>query len=334
MLVVYAVILLGVGALAFFIAQPEGRQSVLFLNPYTYLQKIKHDRPDLILVGNSWLQVNVDRTLLNTLLSNMEHRPVHVLFAAESGRPNAWFYVMLKNQIAASGHSEIPVGLFFAGNSFMGYNRHLDGAAVWAVGKLMTQDEPALLRKTRLRQPAAGLLANYRPDLRAIGQFLLNTWANSCSVWIPGQHDAKRLIEARFQIKASRPFEVFKLVADQPPEAIEQKDFGCEDIRACVDQTLLPDMIQAMKGFRFFVVDVARNPSYPATKNLVYYRRDLKTYLSAHGVEYVALVDRPELGNSAFFRDEFHLLPEGQPANTRLLAQIIHERHLLKQPKR
>ncbi len=316
----YLALALAGGALITLAFSHQAQARFFLVKPYDFASELEARRPDLILVGNSWVFSNIDKALLETELSVRLGRPIRALFATEGGSTAAWSYLVLKNQIAASGAAGIPVGIFTTGTSLTNLDWDFNARQLWSLGKLLSNDEEAFLAKLDRRHRRPLVLLRHMPDRWLICKYLLRRWANIWLNWLPGPPDAQALLESRFRLSPTRSFDLLKAITDEP-EPRDQR--ACLHLAECVDKTFLPDMIQTMKRFRLFVVEIRQRPGTLDPQAMSAYRRDLSRYLSDNGVVYISLRSRRELGDTGLFHDENHLNQRGRAINTRLVADEI-----------
>src|SRR5688572_17438939 len=82
------------GVSLYVLLSPAARLRIINVRAYDYVQVINRHPPDMILVGNSYLDSNVDKDRLQSILSQHLGRPFRVLFLAGGGTVNAWWYLV------------------------------------------------------------------------------------------------------------------------------------------------------------------------------------------------------------------------------------------------
>lgn len=323
----YLALALGAGWFARLALSPDAKFAVQASRRYDFLERLRLERPDLILVGNSMLYRNVDRALLERLLSVRVGRPIKVFYVSEGATTSAWWYLALKDQIARSGLSGVPVGVMITETQLTQIHTELSARELWVFSKLVQPDDDAFFDKVGRRYRSSMLLYRRLPDRALVSRYILRLWIGAWRPWAPRHDDGGALVAARLDLAEPHPFDLFKAAA---PEAKEHGFLSCLEPDLCAEKTLLPDMIRVMKPFRFFIIDSHRPPGTPNGGATPAYREKLGRYLSENGVELISLRGRPELDHAGLWIDPLHVNRAGELLNTRILAEEIGVRRLLR----
>lgn len=286
-----------------------------------FRREIDEARPDLILIGNSLLYANVDRNLLDRRLSERLGRPVKTLFLTAGGSTSAWWYLVLKNQVAASDAAGIPVGVFFIGDTIT--NPELDFARrhLWQINTQLAGEEPVFFEKTAGKLRRAQSEAGWSLHREWFSLTLVRRWVKLVQFWRGERFDPKQVLEDRFNLERLDPLRLFGMEAPiVVPDAEKSRRW---DFDTAVEKSFLPDMIAETKRFRFFLVEVHPQPGLSRPPEAEAYRSRLTDYLRARGVGYINLTEKPALDDPALYAVTDHLTARGRKINTELVVDEL-----------
>jgi hypothetical protein len=101
---------------------------------------IDHEKPDILLLGNSILGEGVDEGKISRLLGT------RVMKAWSGGSSSAWWYLVLKNVVSQTAHKPALVGIFFRDNFLTLPRYRVDGKHKKLIDDFATTSEPVLDR--------------------------------------------------------------------------------------------------------------------------------------------------------------------------------------------
>lgn len=313
----YLALALSAGWLASLAVSPRARHAVQATRPYDFAERIAAENPDVILVGNSMVYRNVDEAALEKALS------ARVFFAAEGATGSAWWYLILKNQIAPAARRGATVVLMTTDAELTRYHDALSARELWTFSKLGADE--AFLAKVGARYRRALSLYARLPDRVLVAKHVLGLWIAAWRPWEPAWRDGRAVLAARLDVVEPRPFDVFKAAE---PDAADHALRACLKPAECGDETLLPDLVAAASPFRLVVVDAARAPGTKDWEAGPAYRKELAGVLALDGAALISLRERKELRDPRLWSDTKHLTAEGMAINTRLLAAELAARGL------
>jgi hypothetical protein len=111
----------------------------------------------------------------------------------------------------------------------------------------------------------------------------------------------------------------------------KEKQERYRNFEETVNTSFLPDMIKAMKGFIFFVVEVSRNPLNVEEEMTDYngylqkYKVEMENYLNRNNIKKIFMENKKALYDSSLYIEHSdHLKPNGVVINSILLAEEIY----------
>ena len=288
---------------------------------YKIKEEIDSMRPDIILVGDSMLIPNVNREIFDAKLSELCRRPIKSLFIALGDSTAEWWYLVLKNQIGKSNVSGIPVGILYRADSLTRVESRIGGEYLLYIQRQLTDSEPVFYEKTGDRLFKLKKIFKIYYYRWIISTNILRGWVNMLTSFIPAHPDPKSVLESRFGVGKFREDVVW----------VKEKQGRYENFEENLNISFLPDMIKAMRGFAFFVVEVSRNPLNIAEErkdynlNLQRYQEQLANYLNKNNIKQIFMGNKQALYDSSLYIEHSdHLQPDGIVINSILLAEEIY----------
>lgn len=297
-------------------------------NPYQIRDQINAEKPDIIMLGNSMLGANVDQALFDRTLTRFTKRPIHSTFISYSGKGGDLFYVILKQQIASSGVSGVPVGIVGQDDSFTitGNNVVPD-----AIKRNLVEYDPVFFKKYQnsslkyifpLRKYFATLY--YSPGqavkIRDILLERFNLQGDAIIGWW-----------ARF----SRNNDPYNAIQTPVAKGINKSQIirnkaGNKDM--LVNESFVPDMLQAAERFNIFFVSTSSfRKSVPLQNDPGATVDPLADYLKEKSIKLIITNEFNEMRyRYLFLKDGRHLTPKGKALLSFLLARKIFEEGLIK----
>lgn len=255
-------------------------------------EDLRKDQPRVVIIGDS-MSGRIDEVRLGELTG----RYVAPLRMNATGP--AYWYLMLKNYVAASGAKPEWVVVFFRDTNLTDVLFRLDGPYRSGLDVVAAEAEPALDRVIARR--TGGLWSPlYRAlesvyHVKAVRGWIepaLNEWPARL-VAAPGRHPA--LIE---RVNSAFTLDKLRSIAQADLAAADDRD---ADFARFVDASVLPLMIAVAKdaNLRLCFVRVMRRPTDgqppPVSPALTRYVQELRTYVQANGAYVIDDHDDPWL---------------------------------------
>src|SRR5215471_9188342 len=279
-------------------------------------------QPAFVVIGDSMAGSRIDPAVF----ARTSGQSVAPLLYAGSGP--AWWYLVLKNWVIASGIHPKAVFVFFRDTNLTNVMFRID--ATWSLdtAALAREDElNALVARRRgnafYQVRSAFDRAYAATEARRAVEPLVNEWPARALFPYRRQREAfMQGVNDRFGLDHLRPMDAADMQATEDREA----DFG-----AFVDKSQLPLMLRDAQraGLRLVLVRVQRRPigGRPPDQSpaLQRYIRELRSYVEGHGA---LLLD--DTGDPAqtleLYEDGDHLSREGRRVYTEMFAERIRLR--------
>ncbi len=287
-------------------------------------EQIEAARPELVLVGNSILRRGVDVAALSARTGR------RCLEVARGGAASAWWYLALKNQVAAADHF-VPLAVIVFRDHFLTEPRfRVTGKYREALDAIAGAREPVLDRLAYGRDPeaAASLLERVLPlygrraELRAaVEGAVKDAWVGRSLGLAPGGVDAA--LARVFRPEALDPERLAALQAESEAPAAD----AVYDFEARLPHSFLPELLAVAeaRGMRLIFVRAKRRRDLaPGAEpaELRAYVRALEAWLAGHGIALLDFSRDPRLVE-AHYADGDHLGPAGRAVFTEMLAEAL-----------
>ena len=283
------------------------------------VEALRRMQPAFVVIGDSMAGSRIDPVVF----TQVSGRSVAPLLYAGSGP--AWWYLVLKNWVIASGIHPQAVFIFFRDTNLTNVLFRID--ATWSLdtAALAREDDLNAVVARRRGTPfyevrAAFDRAYAATEVRRRIEPLVNQWP--AHALIPYRRPREAFLQAvndRFGLDHLRPMDAADMQATEDREA---------DFAAFVDKSELPLMMREAQraGLHLVFVRVQRRPvdgrppyQSPALQR---YTRALRAYIEGHGA---ALVD--DTGDPAetldLYEDGDHLSREGRRRYTQAFAERV-----------
>lgn len=304
-----------------------------------YREKILTSPPDVIFVGNSVLHENLPKGEMEAGLSRMLGRKINVMYIAKGGMHSAWYYLILKNQIATTGLSNIPIFFLDYEDFFIRPEAKTStgGKSERLLRQALTGDDEVFLRKVGDRgnyflsgfpyvysqrfNIKRRLTARFvRSGFRLMGidrKIKTRRWKTddeTAVAWLLGNvfkgSNFRQGQEVDDRHTADRPAITYANDAE-----FEQK----------MESTFVPDMLKFQDRFKLIFVQSNSNPSMVQMKqSLKIYSERFDRYLKKNGASFIDLNSVTELQQPGLMHDSRHF-SKGAPRSLNvasLLAEI------------
>jgi hypothetical protein len=281
------------------------------------LDELRRLQPAFVVIGDSMAGSRIDPVLFTRVSGE---RVAPLLYA---GSGPAWWYLVLKNWVIASGIRPKAVFIFFRDTNLTNVLFRID--ATWSLDTAALDREDDLnavvarRRGSDLYQVRSAIDRAYAAtEARRWIEPMVNAWPAQLMIPYRRQRDAlMQAVNDRFGLEHLRPMDAADMQATEDREA---------DFDAFVDKSELPLMLRDAQraGLPLVFVRVQRRPvnSRPPYQSpaLQRYVRDLQRYLDAHGA---AMID--DTGDPAetldLYEDGDHLSREGRRRYTERFAE-------------
>ena len=286
------------------------------------IEALRRLQPAFVVIGDSMAGSRIDPAVF----TRVSGRRVAPLLYAGSGP--AWWYLVLKNWVIASGIHPQAVFIFFRDTNLTNVLFRID--ATWAL------DTAALAREDDLNAVVARRRGNPFYEVRAAVDTLyaaatVRRWVEPMvTEWparaiVPYRRQRQAFLQAvndRFDLDHLRPMDAADMQATEDREA---------DFAAFADKSELPLMLRDAQraGLKLVFVRVQRRPvgGQPPYQSpaLQKYVRQLRAYIESHGA---ALID--DTGDPAetldLYADGDHLSYAGRSRYTEAFAERVRLR--------
>jgi len=279
-------------------------------------------QPAFVVIGDSMAGSRIDPGVF-TRVSGQSVAPL--LYA---GSGPAWWYLVLKNWVVASGIHPRAVFIFFRDTNLTNVMFRIDAA--WSLDTAALAQEPELNAVVARRRgnPLYRIRSAFDraygvTEARRVIEPAVNEWPARAMIPYRRPREAFMLaVNERFGLDHLRPMDAADMQATEDREA----DFG-----AFVDKSQLPLMLREAQrgGLRLVFVRVQRRPAggqppyeSPALRRYV---RDLRAYVEARGA--VLFDDTGDPWQTLdLYEDGDHLSRDGRRRYTEMFAARLRQR--------
>lgn len=286
-------------------------------------ERIEALRPELVLLGNSILREGLDEEALGRRLG------VPTLQISRGGAASAWWYLALKNLVAASEHRVPVVAIVFRDHFLTEPSYRVQGEYKRAIDRIAGADEPVLDRlaygdgadaATHGLERWLPLLQRRRELRDRVETLLKDRLVGGILGREPGATGAA--LERVFARERQDP----ERLGARQAESEAVSDVSAYDFAARVPHSFLPEMIRVAqeRGIRLVFVRAPRRrrPDLQEAPALAAYLADLDRYLGERGIPLLDLSGDPRLAPE-HFADGDHLGPSGRTLFTEMLADAL-----------
>lgn len=288
-----------------------------------YLQEIKSQRPQIVLLGDSMLTKDVDADLFQ------EQTGLATYKLDVPGSASALWYLLLEHNILPAGEPPQTVVILFRDALLTAPSFRADGPYFGMLDKYSSPEDTlflqlAYVQRMSLAERALDMFLpvySYRVELLdALGAFQRHTLPSLLGCDVPCSDAAFESV-----LRSDIPPEVLSgmiLSAEQELYSSSALDF---DER--VAHSFLPEIIALARerGVRLIFVRAPTNlfPNPAAEPDaLDAYMRDLRAYLDERGLPLLDLAHVPPI-RPEHFSDPHHMTPEGKAIFTQVLAEAL-----------
>ena len=289
------------------------------------VDSIEARHPDVVLLGNSILHRGVDDEHLSSILG----RPGMSMY--QFGAASAWWFLALKNVVAAAEHKPRVVVILFRDQYLTQPTFRTQGNFKDQIDMLRREDEPVLEHLAGIggQTPGLALLNRYWPFYQVRSQYRrgLERQARHLVSSLLGVSvlDLTRLTEDVFSVE-----NLDKNLATAAQLRIESvKDEQAYDFESRMPSSFLPEMMEIAReqdltmGFIRFkrLRDTTRDSQ---SQELVSYVRGLREYLESQGSFLIDFTDDQRL-ERGHYADGDHLNEMGKRRFSEMIAGALRE---------
>ncbi len=290
----------------------------------THRDGITAEEPQIILLGDSMVDENVDLPMLSEVLGRTIHR------ISYPGAASAMWYLSIKNNILLSPHRPQVLIILFRDSTPTTPAYRVGGSYDQAIDTLAGADEELFIQLAYLNQmnPLERTARQYFPWYVFGFQFRNSLdLANRTALPRVLLGCGKRCADSAFLNTFS--FRTMAAPAANDPIAQSESILYTEDaldFSAQVGNSFLPEIIRLCRenGIPLILVR-GKTISFvelPKPSGLDDYILELKDYLEKNGVRFADLEGDARLGMEDYI-DRFHVQPEARGTYTQMLADVL-----------
>jgi hypothetical protein len=295
----------------------------------THRDGIAAEQPQLVLLGDSMAEENVDTPALSEALGQT------VYTISYPGSASALWYLSIKNNITQSPYKPKALIILFRDTTLTTPEYRV--SALEEIDSLAGPDEQTLIQRAYidfmnpLEKSAKKYfpLYGFSPEIRSgvdyLNRYLAPHFLLRCG---------KRCVDTGFLNIFS--FRTMAAPAVNDPigqaESILYTDQAL-DFYGQVEHSFLPEMIRlcSENGIQLILVrgKTISFADIPEPAGLQGYIRDLQAYLTENGVLFADLEPDPRLDTSDYI-DRFHVIPEARETYTQMMLDALHSLSVFK----
>jgi hypothetical protein len=310
----------------FNVQYPKSLKPPLDSRVRTHFQdKIVEERPDVVLLGDSTINLGIDESLLSSLIDKEVYK------IGYDGSASAVWYLITKNNITNSPYKPEYLIIFFRGTILTTPDFRTTGEYFAFIDELASPEDELLIQLAYLNQmnwteqqaernfPVYAERFNVRDVIDEFTKYPL-------AELLMG-HDraaADQAMETVFGTGKMNQAGLDAAITTAENYLYTRKNLNFDKQ---VRQSFLPEIIDLCKesGIRLIFVMMKTNqfPSSAEEKEgLEKYRRSLSNYLMENGLPFIDFTANEQLSSELFY-DILHLKLEGQEILTHLLAEAL-----------
>ena len=282
-----------------------------------YQSLIDKQKPQVFLLGNSVINSGIDVSQFELLTGQK------TLKFSFPGTASAYWYLMIKNNIATASNPPKFLLLFFLDNLLTSPDLGVTGTYQVMIDEIAGESETVLLQKAYLNKldPVEGYMDSHYP-LFGERLTLKDKIDNRIKYTLPQLllNCAKPCLD-----QALDTFFTEKDMLQQMDFILGTWNIKDWDFNTLVEKSFLPDIIQIIreKGINLILVReknarvISLQDESPDMRK---YYQEMADYLKKESVPFLDFSHSPEL-TMELFRDEMHLNPQGRMIFTRLVAE-------------
>lgn len=290
-----------------------------------HLHGIENAQPEVVLLGDSTLQLGVDAGQLSSALGHGTYK------VAIPGSASAIWYLALKNIILESSYKPTTLVLFFRGTLLTRPDDRVTGRYFALVDELAGRHEPLVTQLSYVQQmsPVEKMMDQYFP------LYGNKSMLKDKIEYGPRYGPPVRFLGCDKDCADASVNSLFE-TANLQPEAARQSlinaeiglyGSGAEDFAHQVEHSYLPEIVRLCQknGIRLILVHTPTRV-YPTRDSepefIRRYLTDLQTWLEARDVTYLDFYHDPRI-TSDMYLDAVHMNEQGRFAFTEALAEAL-----------
>ncbi|GAB4418307.1 MAG: hypothetical protein Kow002_05160 [Anaerolineales bacterium] len=291
-----------------------------------YWRQIDERKPELLLLGDSMLELGVDA---DTLSRSLDKKTMKI---GIPGSASALWYLILKNNILRADHQPETLVIFFRDTMMTASGYRVQGSYFAQIDEFADPSEDLLIelayvnQMTKLERLAEGFFPLYgsrwevRRELDTYIRYTLPESLLGCD-------------ELCMDINMETIFRFQKVDPQFLSDAITTADRylfhrSALDFYGQVEQSFLPEIIRLCQenGIQLVLVrmNVLRPPaSQTEARRLAKYMQDMQAYLAQYNIPLLDYADEEKLSATDLYDDPVHLNARGQATFTDLFRKDI-----------
>jgi len=281
-------------------------------------------KPDLVLIGDSLAEENVDMDMLAQQTGLTDYR------MGFGGSASALWYLAIKNNVVPAAYHPKYLVILFRDSELTAPNYRVQGKLFSALDQYAATDDTLVIERAYLQfmNPLDVFAETYLPPYAYRVQFSSIAEKNVYALPFLLMHCGKKCTDNAlldvFNFRNNAAPDVVGGSLD-PEEHLLYSPSGL-DFESQVDKSFLPEIIRLCNENDIHLILVrAKTPRFTGTskpRGLNEYLAALEAYVEANGASYLDLSAYASL-TIADFIDNYHVLPEAQGKYTQALAEAL-----------
>lgn len=290
-----------------------------------YRDEIAAQQPEVVILGDSMVQENVDAEMLSSQLGRSVYK---IGYPASTSA--AW-YLILKNEIVASPAKPRTLVILFRDTMLTQPSHRISPFADKTVDVFATMDDRLVLERAFLNQinPVGAFFEAYIPFYSSQAEIQKEVsesirygsvrWTLGCSRKCVD--DAVQNVLARSRMTTGT-INAEVVSVEGPLYSARALDFSTR-----IEKSFLPEIVRLCRENGMACIFVRSRKQYYAgmpgePRSLQNYLFDLKAYLQSNGMTYLDMNNDPRLVPSVY-NDPIHVSAEGRSVYTQVLGDLL-----------
>jgi hypothetical protein len=281
-------------------------------------------QPELVLLGDSLAEENVDMNLLARQTGMTNYR------MGFGGSASAMWYLAIKNNVVPASHHPKVLAILFRDSEMTAPNYRVAGKLFNALDEYATPEDTLVIERAYLQfmNPLDVFAETYIPPYAYRVSFGSIAEKHVYALPFLAMRCGKKCVDKAL-------LDVFNFRNNAAPDEVggtldpEENLLyspAALDFDAQVDKSFLPEIIRLCRENDIHLILVrAKTPRFARTsepRGLPEYLAALEAYVNANGASYVDLSSNANLTLDDFI-DNYHVLPKAQAKYTQALAEAI-----------
>jgi hypothetical protein len=304
--------------------------------------KLNTNQYDIIFLGNSMLEVNVNNSIITSELSNLTGRKIEPLFISFTGNYFPTWYLVIKNRILTASKEGIPIVIVDLKKSAIeiditpkqrnklinlmnGYENRFFGIS----SDRLTMEE------------ICGKMSHLITNKRSIMSEVRTLFISIVSFNTLNKDDQSISIKNRFTVGEFKEINETKVNNLEPITDLSKIFSDIDDYsNISIEQGFLPEIINITQS-KFSLIYVDSSLKNDSTEYKTF-RKKLEKFLHSRNVTYIDLNKREELKNNSLYADQAHFknengqdiedsrVSDGIALNSKIIAEELWSKGVIK----